>query len=173
MSSPIGWSPYSQPRSSRSCRRASDATRRGSAACRWISASVCSTESCTRAATSERSSLRIRAVRSASRSIASRHTQGPAISSSAPTTAPGASRVEDVALARQQHDRAQRGEREPAVGQRRVRAKAAALAQRERDPRRDQRDPEHRPVGEAERGEEQRAGHERQHGRTQTRPLSE
>ena len=38
----------------------------------------------------------MRAVRSASRSTARRHTHGPAISSSAPATAPGASNVEDV-----------------------------------------------------------------------------
>ena len=74
------------------------ATPRGAArvAWRWISARVCSTESCTRAAMSERSSERMRAVRSASRSTARRHTHGPAISSSAPATAPGASNVEDV-----------------------------------------------------------------------------
>src|SRR4051794_283718 len=45
-SSPSGRSAYSQPRSSRSWRRASDTTRCGSCAWRWISASVWRTESC-------------------------------------------------------------------------------------------------------------------------------
>ena len=51
----------SQDRSSRSCSRASWTTFCGSSARRWISASVCSTESCTRAAMSARSSARTRA----------------------------------------------------------------------------------------------------------------
>ena len=80
-------------------------TRRGSCACCWISASVCSTESCTRAAMSERSSVRIRAVRSASRSSARRHTHGPPISSSAPATAPGASSAEEVPPPGEEHAR--------------------------------------------------------------------
>ena len=49
-------------------------------------------ESCTRAATSARSSLRIRPARSASRSRARRHSQGPATRAREPATAPGASR---------------------------------------------------------------------------------
>ncbi len=52
-------------RSSRSCRRARPATSRGSSLRRWISARVCSTESCRWAATSARSSPRIRSDRSA------------------------------------------------------------------------------------------------------------
>ena len=78
--------PYSQPRSSRSCRRAIVATRAESPAWRWISASVCRTESWIRAATSARSSSRIRSVRS----TVSCHTHGPTTRSSAPATAPGA-----------------------------------------------------------------------------------
>ena len=54
----------SQLRSSRSWRRARPATSRGSPARFWISASVCSTESCRCAATSARSCSRIRAARS-------------------------------------------------------------------------------------------------------------
>ena len=51
-------SPYSQVRSSRSWRRASCCTALGSSDCRWISARVCSTESCRCAAMSARASAR-------------------------------------------------------------------------------------------------------------------
>src|SRR6185436_8130277 len=97
VSSPVAapW-PYSQSRSSRSWRRASDATRFGSSACFWISASDCRTESCTRAATSSRSSVLIRAVRSASRSTPSCHNQGPPTRRRAAPTAPGASSPPEV-----------------------------------------------------------------------------
>ena len=54
-----------------------------------MSASVCRTESCTRAAISARSSVRIRAARSASRSAASRQAHGPRTSRSAIATALG------------------------------------------------------------------------------------
>src|ERR1700722_18382125 len=67
----------SQDLSSRSCARASWTTVCGSSALRWMSASVCSTESCTRAAMSARSSARARACRSNSRSRAIRNHQGP------------------------------------------------------------------------------------------------
>ena len=170
VSSPSGWSAYSQPRSSRSCRRASDATRRGSFAWRWMSASVCSTESWTRAATSDRSSLRMRAVRSASRSTASRQTHGPPIRSSAPATAPGASSFEDVPPPESSDDRADRGEGDAAVGQRRVRPEAAALAPGEREPGGDQRDADDRPVGEAERAEQRAPAKNASSAATQPRP---
>ena len=55
----------SHARSSRSCMRASRTTSRGSSARRCTSASVCSTESCRCAATSARSSERMRSRRSA------------------------------------------------------------------------------------------------------------
>ena len=69
----------------------------------------------------------MRAVRSTSRSTASRHTQGPPISSSAPATAPGASRFDDVPPL-QRSDRAHRREPEPAVRERRLGVEAPALA---------------------------------------------
>ena len=52
----------------------------GSSARRWIRASVCSTESCTRAAMSARSSARTRAWRSSTRSRAIRSHHGPSSS---------------------------------------------------------------------------------------------
>ena len=70
----------SQERSSRSCGRASCMTACGSSARRWIRASVCSTESCTRAAMSARSSARTRACRSSTRSRAIRSHHGPSSS---------------------------------------------------------------------------------------------
>ncbi len=76
----------SQERSSRSCARASWTTACGSSARRWMSASVCSTESCTRAAMSARSSARARACRSITRSRAIRSHQGPSSSTSAAAT---------------------------------------------------------------------------------------
>ncbi len=63
--------PASQSRSSRSCRRARVATSRSSPARRWISASVWRTESCRCAASSARSSERMRCARS-SRNVDSR-----------------------------------------------------------------------------------------------------
>ena len=62
---PAGRVLFSHARSSRSWRRASAATSRGSSARFCTSASVCSTESCRCAATSARSCERIRAARSA------------------------------------------------------------------------------------------------------------
>ena len=59
---------YSQARRSRSCARARRATAAPSPAFFWISASVCSTESCRWAATSARSWVRTRSARSAVRS---------------------------------------------------------------------------------------------------------
>src|SRR6478672_4581056 len=76
----------SQERSSRSCIRASWMTFCGSSARRWISASVCSTESCTRAAMSTRSSARALAWRSSARSRAIRSHQGPRASTMAAIT---------------------------------------------------------------------------------------
>src|SRR5580692_1322059 len=82
----------SHERSSRSCIRASWTTFCGSSARRWIRASVCNTESCTRAAMSARSSARTLAWRSCARSRAIRTHQGPrnattaAITSTTPTT---------------------------------------------------------------------------------------
>ena len=66
----------SQRRSSRSWRRARPATSRGSPARFWISASVCSTESCRWAATSARSCSRMRAARSNDRLRPSRTNHG-------------------------------------------------------------------------------------------------
>ena len=76
----------SQDRSSRSCIRASWMTFCGSSARRWISASVCSTESCTRAAMSSRSSARALAWRSSARSRAIRSHHGPRASTMAAIT---------------------------------------------------------------------------------------
>ena len=89
---------------------------------------------------SERSSLRMRAVRSTSRSSASRQTHGPAIRSSAPATAPGASSVEDVPPPESSSTAPNAASAMPAVGQRRVGAEAAALPPGECEPARDQRD---------------------------------
>src|SRR5579875_1389505 len=81
----LGTSPSkSHARSSRSWPRASWTTRPGSAAARWISASVRRTESWTLAATSARSSARTRAWRSAMSSRASLIHHGPK-STTAPT----------------------------------------------------------------------------------------
>ena len=66
----------SQLRSSRSWRRARPATSRGSPARFWISASVCSTESCRCAASSARSCSRMRAERSSVRLCPSRTNHG-------------------------------------------------------------------------------------------------
>ena len=66
-------------RSSRSCMRASRTTSRGSSARRCTSASVCSTESCRCAATSARSSERMRSRRSPTSWFTSSHTPGPMI----------------------------------------------------------------------------------------------
>ena len=73
-------SPASQSRSSRSWRRASAATSRGSSARFCIRVSVCSTESCRCAASSARSWERIRSARSAARLRPSRHRNGARIS---------------------------------------------------------------------------------------------
>src|ERR1700761_895461 len=70
----------SQERSSRSWARASCTTACGSSARRWISASVCSTESCMWAAMSARASARARACRSDTRARADRSHQGPSSS---------------------------------------------------------------------------------------------
>ena len=69
------------------------------------------------------------------------------------------------AVAREERDGPDAGEREPAVGERRVGPEAAALAPREREARRDQGDPDDGPVGEAEGAEQQRAGDDGEHGR--------
>ena len=58
---------------------------------RWIRASVCSTESCTRAAISARSWVRIRSRRSPARSLAIRISHGPATTAVPATTAAPAS----------------------------------------------------------------------------------
>ena len=104
-----------------------------------MSASVCRTESCTRAATSERSSLRILADRSASRSSARRHSHGPAIRSSAPATAPGASSDPPGRPPSKQQHRSAGGEHQPDPGERSIGAEAAA-APREREAGGDQDD---------------------------------
>src|ERR1700733_1587418 len=78
--------PNSTSRSSRSCTRASATTCCGLAAWRWISASVCSTESCPREATSARSSSRTLAWRSSTRSRPIRSHQGPSSSTIAAIT---------------------------------------------------------------------------------------
>ena len=74
---PGGLPSNSQERSSRSWARASATTCCGWSARRWISARVCSTESCTREAMSARSSARTRACRSTTRSRAMRSHHGP------------------------------------------------------------------------------------------------
>src|ERR1022692_1795514 len=76
----------SQERSSGSCARASWPTCWGLSALRWIRASVCSTESCTRAAMSARSSARILACRSTTRSRAIRSHHGPSTTAIAAMT---------------------------------------------------------------------------------------
>ena len=77
--------PYSHARSSRSCRRARLAIRRGSSL-RWISTSVCSTESWRWAATAARSSSRMRTERSSSSDASRRPTAGAANIARPPTT---------------------------------------------------------------------------------------
>ena len=77
----------------------------------------------------------------------------------------GREQLRGGALAREQDDGAEAGERDPAVGQRRVRAEAAALTPREREPAGDQRDADDRPVGEAERAEQRSACEECEQGR--------
>ena len=69
--------PSSHARSSRSCMRASRTTSRGSSARRCTSASVCSTESCRCAATSARSSARMRSPPFAHEFVHERETSGP------------------------------------------------------------------------------------------------
>ena len=90
-----GSAPYSQERRSRSWARARRATAAGSAACFWIRARVCSTESCRCAATSARSWVRTRSARSSDRSPASRNSQGPTTRArpATPSTAGAAPRV--------------------------------------------------------------------------------
>ena len=70
----------SQPRNSRSCMRASRTTSRGSSARRCTSASVCNTESCRCAATSARSSERMRSRRSETSWFTSCQRPGPSTS---------------------------------------------------------------------------------------------
>jgi hypothetical protein len=72
--------------------------------------------------------------------------------------------------AREERHGAQRRERQPPIRERRVRAEAASLPQGHREPRGDQRDPEHRPVGETERAQQDRARDEREHGRDPDAP---
>ena len=83
--------PLSQVRSSRSWRRASAATSRGSSARFCMSASVCRTESCRCAATSARSCERIRSARSADSDVSSRTKNGAKITPSAIATTTAAS----------------------------------------------------------------------------------
>ena len=66
------------------------------------------------------------------------------------------------AFAREQDDGAEGRERHASVGERRVRAEAAALPPREGEPAGDQGDADHRLVGEAERSEERDAREERE-----------
>ena len=67
------------------------------------------------------------------------------------------------AFAREEHDGADGRKRHAPVGERCVRAEAAALAPREGEPAGDQRDPDHRLVGEAECSEERDAREEGEH----------
>ena len=83
--------PYSQVRSSRSCPRASRATSRGESDWRWISARVCSTESCRCAAISARSASRMRSRRSSPRSRTSRTHHGTVITATPTSVASTAS----------------------------------------------------------------------------------
>ena len=69
------------------------------------------------------------------------------------------------AVAREERDGADRGQRDAAVGERRVGPEAAALAPGQSEPGRDQGDADDRPVGEAEGAEQQAAREEREHGR--------
>ena len=129
-----------------------------------MSASVCSTESCTRAATSARSSVRMRAERSASRSSASRQTHGPHTSTERPPRRPGraaaSARFRSAAAGSRRSPQARRRH---TTGARR--AGSFPLTQREREAGRDEHDSRHAALGDAEGAQQERAGDHEQEDR--------
>ena len=88
---------------------------RGSSACRWIRARVCSTESCRCAATVARSSERMRAARSASRESSSRRHSG-AVTRTIPARITSVAAKPSRALAQLPRGRQQQDDTRPAPG---------------------------------------------------------